>query len=56
MGHKSIVTTMRYAHLAPQHKTDAVEKLVNLSSKSSSGTTTSTRVKKNRQVTPVSLR
>jgi integrase len=28
MGHKSIVTTMRYAHLAPQHQADAVERLV----------------------------
>jgi integrase len=28
MGHKSIVTTMRYAHLAPQHQAEAVERLV----------------------------
>jgi hypothetical protein len=28
MGHKTIQMTMRYAHLAPQHKLDAVERLV----------------------------
>ncbi|HEV3276306.1 MAG TPA: site-specific integrase [Terriglobia bacterium] len=28
MGHRSIVTTMRYAHLAPRHQADAVERLV----------------------------
>jgi len=27
MGHKRIQMTMRYAHLAPAHKLDAVEKL-----------------------------
>jgi integrase len=27
MGHKTIQMTMRYAHLAPQHKLDAVERL-----------------------------
>ena len=28
LGHKSIITTMRYAHLAPGHKAEAVERLV----------------------------
>jgi integrase len=28
LGHKSIVITLRYAHLAPEHKTAAVETLV----------------------------
>ena len=28
LGHKRIVTTMRYAHMAPQHQADAVERLV----------------------------
>ncbi len=37
MGHRSIVTTMRYAHLAPKHLADAVETLV-----SSTSTATST--------------
>jgi integrase len=27
MGHKSITMTMRYAHLSPKHRTDALEKL-----------------------------
>jgi integrase len=27
LGHRSIVTTMRYAHLAPKHQADAVERL-----------------------------
>jgi integrase len=27
LGHKSIVTTMRYAHLAPRHQAEAVERL-----------------------------
>ena len=40
MGHKSIVTTMRYAHLAPQHQAEAVERLVD-----STGTSISTGAK-----------
>jgi len=28
MGHRSIVMTMRYSHLAPAHQAAAVEKLV----------------------------
>jgi integrase len=28
MGHKSIITTMRYAHLAPKHLAEAIERLV----------------------------
>lgn len=28
MGHKTIQMTMRYAHLAPEHEADAVERLV----------------------------
>ena len=28
LGHKTISMTLRYAHLAPQHKAAAVEKLV----------------------------
>lgn len=27
MGHKSITMTMRYAHLSPKHRTEALEKL-----------------------------
>jgi site-specific recombinase XerD len=27
MGHKQITQTMRYAHLSPQHRTGALEKL-----------------------------
>jgi site-specific recombinase XerD len=27
LGHKSITTTMRYAHLAPEHLKSAVERL-----------------------------
>ena len=27
MGHKSITMTMRYAHLSPRHRTEALEKL-----------------------------
>lgn len=37
MGHKTITTTMRYAHLAPKHQAEAVERLVGPTS-----TTTST--------------
>jgi integrase len=40
LGHKSIITTMRYAHLAPQHQADAVERLV---SKTSTATSTKRR-------------
>jgi integrase len=36
MGHKSIVTTMRYAHLAPGHGSDAVERLVRATSTATS--------------------
>jgi integrase len=28
MGHRTITTTMRYAHLAPAHKAEAVERLL----------------------------
>jgi site-specific recombinase XerD len=28
LGHRKISMTLRYAHLAPEHKADAVEKLV----------------------------
>ena len=28
LGHRKIFMSLRYAHLAPQHKADAVEKLV----------------------------
>jgi integrase len=28
MGHRTITTTMRYAHLAPAHQAEAVERLV----------------------------
>jgi len=30
MGHKSIVTTMRYAHIAPGHQAEAVERLASV--------------------------
>jgi integrase len=43
MGHKSIVTTMRYAHLAPQHQADAVERLVGTSTGDATGTAISTK-------------
>jgi hypothetical protein len=38
LGHKSIVTTMRYAHLVPKHQADAVEQLT-----ASSATATATK-------------
>ena len=41
LGHKSIVTTMRYAHLAPGHQAEAVERLI-----SSTSTSTSTDLNK----------
>lgn len=28
LGHREIAMTLRYAHLAPEHKADAVERLV----------------------------
>jgi len=37
MGHKSITMTMRYAHLSPQHRAAALEKLCE-----ASATTTAT--------------
>jgi len=43
MGHKSIVTTMRYAHLAPQHQADAVERLVRPTPAASTDTAISTK-------------
>ena len=43
MGHKSIVTTMRYAHLAPQHQADAVERLVRPTPGASTDTAISTK-------------
>jgi hypothetical protein len=38
MGHKSIITTMRYAHLEPERQCDAVERLVSVTSTSISTT------------------
>ena len=43
MGHKSIITTMRYAHLAPEHQADAVERLVCAPSAGSTDTAISTK-------------
>jgi len=40
MGHKSITMTMRYAHLSPQHRIAALEKLCE-----STATTTATKPK-----------
>jgi hypothetical protein len=34
-GIKDIATTLRYAHLAPQHKAEAVEKLLDITTESS---------------------
>lgn len=34
MGHKSITMTMRYAHLSPKHRTEALEKLCATATKS----------------------
>jgi integrase len=48
LGHKKIQMTMRYAHLAPQHKLAAVEKLSSYSTPSAS--TSGTR-KRQRSVT-----
>ena len=43
LGHKKIQMTMRYAHLAPQHKMAAVEKLDSFSPLSSPGSTAGTQ-------------
>jgi integrase len=45
LGHKSIMTTMRYAHLAPEHQANAVERLV---AKTSTSTSTKTSTKPKR--------
>jgi site-specific recombinase XerD len=37
MGHKSITTTCRYAHLAPAQQLAAVEKLVDFNSRTNTG-------------------
>ena len=42
MGHKSIITTMHYAHPS-EHQADAVERLVRASSAGSTDTTISTK-------------
>jgi Phage integrase family len=39
MGHRTLAMTMRYAHLSPAHKLDAVRRL----ERNSTGTTTGTR-------------
>ncbi len=36
MGHKSIGTTTRYAHMAPKHQAQAVERLVGSTSTATS--------------------
>jgi len=44
MGHKTIQVTMRYAHLAPQHQLEAVQRLCDTDTtpKGETGTRTST--------------
>ena len=54
MGHRSIVTTMRYAHLTPQHQADAVERLVRASTAGSTDTATSTEDLEAAQLVPAS--
>ena len=34
MGHKTIVMTIRYSHLAPSHQKEAIERLVSTASQS----------------------
>ena len=40
LGHKSIITIMRYAHLSPGHKAEAVERLVGSTDTATSTTST----------------
>ena len=42
MGHKMIAMTLRYSHLSPAHKLDAVERLVAVEIDEPSDTTTDT--------------
>ena len=42
MGHKMIAMTLRYSHLSPAHKLDAVERLVPVEIEQASDTTTDT--------------
>ena len=44
MGHSDISMTMRYAHLAPAHKQDAVNRLVEKSTDTRTGTESVLRV------------
>jgi integrase len=45
LGHKTITMTMRYAHLSPGHKMDAVQRLANRQSEDRTGTNTDTKKK-----------
>ena len=56
MGHKTIQVTMRYAHLAPQHQLEAVQRLCNAGSALSKATDTRTDTTATEAISPVSLR
>jgi hypothetical protein len=49
IGHRTIQMTMRYAHLAPAHNQEAVEKLVSPSKKVVTKSATPTTAKKARK-------
>ena len=42
MGHQTLAMTVRYAHLSPGHRLDAVQRLVRPASGEATGTTTGT--------------
>jgi integrase len=50
MGHKTITTTLRYAHLAPKHQAEAVERLV-----ASTSTATSTNQDEEKEIEAVAI-
>jgi len=45
LGHKTITMTMKYAHLSPGHKMDAVQRLANRQKEDRTGTSVSTKKK-----------
>jgi len=45
LGHKTITMTMRYAHLSPGHKMDAVQRLANRQNQDRTSTNTDTKKK-----------
>jgi hypothetical protein len=56
MGHKTIQVTLRYAHLAPQHQLEAVQRLCDTGTAQNKATDTKTSTSDLEQADPITAR